>query len=229
MDTPERAKRAVGSADELARISSQLARLVDDMDASGAYARGPLDWADFRRRLTGLAEGLADRTFRVVFVEERPGERSLAAAFAGRPSVLPPPGALGVVTTLSEGPAHVALVEYWSRDESAAHQRALLDELGVAPSVHVADGPEAVATILEKLPPGKQEVARSYLALVQAHQLFASRLGTVQTVPFEELPDEGFEARKLVETYPHLRFLVRVEENEPLLRAVKRVVLPVPA
>jgi hypothetical protein len=199
------------------------------MDASGAYARGSLDWAALRRRLAELAEGLADRAFRVVFVEEKPGGRSLAAAFAGRPAALPPPGTTGVVTTLSEGPAHVALVEYWSRDESAAHQRVLLDELGVSPSVHVADGPDAVAAIRDKLPPGKQELARSYLALVQAHQLFASRLGTVQTVPFEELPEDGLDARKLVETYPHLRFLVRLEENEPLLRAVKRVVLPVSA
>jgi hypothetical protein len=226
-------KNLVSKYDDLARISSQLARLTEAITSNArAYPDGAIDWKGFRLRLQVQDDAIAARRFRLALAGGNSAERSeLVSHFLGRPGLLPRNKRASVVTTIRKGTRPATLVQYWSRSESEEIQRACLAALGVPSSVPIGDGPKAVEALRSKLPPALAARASSYLALRAAHEKYASQLGATQEVPLNPIaPEHAGEPEKHVDLYPHVPFLVQIdapEPNEPLLRAIKHVVLHV--
>lgn len=223
----------VSRYDELAKISSQLSRVVDGINAnSRAYADGAIDWKAFRQKLSVQNEGIAERRFRLAFAGGfSVGKSYLVSVFLGRAGLLPSYNkpTTGVVTGVRKGTRNVIEVQYWSRSDSDDMQRYYLDQLGVPSSVGIGDGPKAVEALRSKLPPQKQNMVTSYFALLAAHEKYASRLGTTQEVPYTQIkPEHSGNPEKYLDLYPHIQYIIKIdspEPNQPLLRSIKQVVL----
>ncbi|MEZ0231003.1 MAG: hypothetical protein ACAI25_20465, partial [Planctomycetota bacterium] len=223
----------VSRYDELAKISSQLSRVVDGINANNrAYADGAIDWKAFRQKLSVQNEGIAERRFRLAFAGGfSVGKSYLVSMFLGRSGLLPSYNkpTTGVVTGVRKGTRNVIEVQYWSRSDSDDMQRYYLDQLGIPTSVSIGDGPKAVEAMRSKLPPQKQNMVTSYFALLAAHDKYSSRLGTTQEVPYTPIrPEHAGNPEKHIDLYPHIQYIIKVdnpEPNQPLLRSIKQVVL----
>lgn len=226
-------EQLVTKYDDLAQISSQLSKLTDSITSTPrAYPEGSIDWRGFRQKLGIQNEAISERRFRLAFAGGfSVGKSYLVSLFLGRQGLLPSYNkpTTGVVTGIRKGTRPYIEVQYWSRADSDDMQRYYLDQLGIPASVPVADGPKAVEAIRSKLPPTKINMANSYFALLAAHEKYASKLGTVQEVPYNPIKREhSGDPEKYLNLYPHIQYIIKIdtpEPNQPLLRTIKQVIL----
>lgn len=226
------AEKLLARYEDLGKIAGDIERLAAEVSGSRAY-REPFQWDAFREKLDVQKQAIREKRFRLAFAGGfSVGKSYLVSAFLGRPGLLPSyqKPTTGVVCGIRKGTRPVMEVTYWSRTESDEMQRYYLNELGIPKSVPVSEAPQAVEAARGSIPPEKRKVIHDFLAFRQAHERYASRLGTTEEVRVVPVRPEH-RAAPSTRDYPHLNYIIKVdgsdgeEPNQDLLRTIKQVVL----